>query len=65
MVSTDAGMQIDRRDEHLSNAYSPSIETLNPVSNLTFERPSQWEKQDFKMALTDEGTQTDDSLKHF
>jgi hypothetical protein len=38
MISTDEGIQIDESDEHVLNAAFPIRESLDSLSNLTFER---------------------------
>jgi hypothetical protein len=46
-------------DEQLSNADSPRIDTLEPLSNVTLESFEQQAKQPFGMVSIDEGMQID------
>jgi hypothetical protein len=50
MVSTDEGMQIDRIEEHHSNADFPRIPTLQPDSNFTDDKQSHCSKQPAEIA---------------
>jgi hypothetical protein len=59
MVSIDEGIQIDRSDEQCANADSPSVETLQQLSNVKIERFLQLEKQSSAMVVIDEGIQID------
>jgi hypothetical protein len=63
-VSTEEGIQIDSSDSHSANAASPKIETLQPGSNVTFERFVQSLKQDSGIVSMDEGMQIDSSDQH-
>jgi hypothetical protein len=57
-------MQIDRRNKHSSNADFPKIETLEPASNVKFERVQQSLKQALEIVSTDEGIQIDSRDEH-
>jgi hypothetical protein len=61
MIRTDEGIQIDESDEQYSNAYSSIRESLDSLSNLTFDRARHPRKQCKQMISTDEGIQIDDS----
>jgi hypothetical protein len=61
MTSTDEGRQIDESDEQFRNASPPIRESLDSVSNLTFDKVSQSQKQAPQMISTDEGIQIDES----
>jgi hypothetical protein len=52
-------MQIDRIDVQLSNADSPSTETLEPDSNVKLTSASQFAKQRRPIVSTDDGMQMD------
>jgi hypothetical protein len=56
-VVSDGGRQIDRSDEHPENADSPSIETLEPASNVKCERSVQFLKQPHEIVSIDAGIQ--------
>jgi hypothetical protein len=58
-VTTDEGIQTDRRDEQSENAELPKLESLQPDSNAKSERFVQYMKQIGEIALTDEGRQID------
>jgi hypothetical protein len=45
MVSTDEGMQTERRYRHRLKASTPRIEIWAPASNVKSESPPQWLKQ--------------------
>jgi hypothetical protein len=45
MISTDEGIQIDESDKQYPNANSSSRESLDSLSNLTFDKVLQKEKQ--------------------
>jgi hypothetical protein len=59
IIKTDEGMRIDSSDEHPENADSPSIESLEPASNVTTDRLSQPRKQHLEIVSIDEGMQID------
>jgi hypothetical protein len=40
-IAVDEGMQIDRSDEHSTNADSPRVEILHPGANVTEITDSQ------------------------
>jgi cell division protein FtsX len=60
-VSTNAGIEIDVSNEQPKNALSPTIESFESVSNVTFDSSSQVAKQHLAMVVTDEGMQIDTS----
>jgi hypothetical protein len=55
MTSSEAGMQIDRSDQHCSNANSPRAVILQPGSKTTLERLLQWPKQALEIVRIDGG----------
>jgi hypothetical protein len=55
MISTDEGIQIDESGEHHSNAHFSIRESLDSLSNLTFDKVRQEQKQLSQMISTDEG----------
>jgi hypothetical protein len=57
IVSIEAGMQIDRSDEHDPNAHFPRIESSDPCSNVKYERVSQKLKHSAEIISIDEGIQ--------
>jgi hypothetical protein len=57
--STDAGIQIDRSEEHCENALAQTLLSLDPDSNVKFESAVQDEKQDLQRISTDTGMQID------
>jgi hypothetical protein len=59
MISIDEGIQIDWSDEQPQNAFSPSLDNSEHLSNPKLESFSQEEKQLEQMSLTDEGIQID------
>jgi hypothetical protein len=61
MISTDQGIQIDESDEQLINAYFSIRESLDSLSNLTFDSVSHPLKQYSQSTSTDEGIQIDES----
>jgi hypothetical protein len=58
IVSTEDGMQIDRRDGNSAKAESPKVESPDLISKVTFERPERW-KQPLEMVSIDEGRKID------
>jgi hypothetical protein len=52
-------MQIDRSDEHFSNAAPQRIETLQGVSNVKFQRLLDEPKQRSGILAIEEGRQTE------
>jgi hypothetical protein len=60
----DEGIQIERSDEHVSNADPPRIEILEPGSKARFERFLQSLKQREEIFLMDEGMRIDSSREH-
>jgi hypothetical protein len=60
-VSTDAGRQMDRSDEHSENADAPRIEILEPDSNVKLRRFEQRRKHPLESVSIDEGRQIDSS----
>jgi hypothetical protein len=59
MFRIDEGKQIDRSEEQPPNADSPRIETAEPGSKITFERPVQPPQQSAGIVSIDEGIQID------
>jgi hypothetical protein len=57
IVSIDAGRQIDRSDEHHSNADSPSLTIAEPASNAKCEMLLQDRKHELEIVSIDEGMQ--------
>jgi hypothetical protein len=60
MISSDAGMQIDRSDEQRPKTSQSTIETMEFDSNVTVESLVHLAKQHGPMTSTDEGMQTVD-----
>jgi hypothetical protein len=54
-LSTDAGMQIDAREEQHQNANVLITETFEPDSNMAVARREQRLKQYRRSAVTDDG----------
>jgi hypothetical protein len=61
MNETEAGIQIEVRKEHSSNALSSIRTSLEPDSKVTVRRHRQPEKAFVERTSTDEGIQTDES----
>jgi hypothetical protein len=58
IVSTDERIQIECRDEHDWNEYSPTIQTLVAGSNINSEGFEQVAQQHLEIVAIDEGTQS-------
>jgi hypothetical protein len=63
-VSTDAGRERDRSDEHPENARSPITRSVESGSKVTFESNVQRPKHNRPRNVTDAGIQIDRSEEH-
>jgi hypothetical protein len=61
MLWTEAGMQIDERDEHLENTPLSRHETLQRGSNVRLDSWRQERKARSDMTSTEAGMQIDES----
>jgi hypothetical protein len=61
MISTDEGIQIDESDEQHQNADCSIRESLDSLSNCTFDKVPHVEKPCSQMILRDDGIQMDES----
>jgi hypothetical protein len=58
-VMNDEVIRTDGSEQHPANADSPSLETLQPDSNLKSDRLSQFAKHEMGIASRNEGIQMD------
>jgi hypothetical protein len=61
IFTTEEGMQIDRSNEHLANAFLSIHNSLDPRSKVTLESDLEAQKQYWPSVVRHEGMQIDEN----
>jgi hypothetical protein len=61
----NAGMEIDFKDEHFENAESPSVDNLEPESNMISQSEEQSQKHESPTVVQFAGIEIDFNDIHF